>query len=157
MGSEKHAMFHKVKKILSGKNDKARDMAGVLADVVDGKPIPGLDKKPEAKPDDPEPPKNDDQVDAYKDNVNFKDTVMQIQTKLEARSREREKESEAKLQKVVEQLRTRMEEMKANLKKKAELDQKAAVQKYQIAQKKVNAKIYDTMRSQLPKQMRSVI
>ena len=58
---------------------------------------------------------------------------------------------------MVEQLRTRMEEMKANLKKKAELDQKAAVQKYQIAQKKVNNKIYETMKTQLPKQMRAVI
>jgi hypothetical protein len=157
MGSEKHAMFHKVKKILSGKNDKARDMAGVLADVVDGKPIPGLDKKPEAKPDDPEPPKNDDQVDAYKDNVNFKDTVMQIQTKLEARSREREKESEAKLQKVVEQLRTRMEDMKRNMLQKSVLDQQAAVVKYEVTQKKMSDKIYNKMKTSLPKQMRAVI
>ena len=157
MGSEKHAMFHKVKKILSGKNDKARDMAGVLADVVDGKPIPGLDKKQEPKPDEPEPPKNDDQVDAYKDNINFKDTVMQIQTKLEARSREREKESEAKLQKVVEQLRTRMEDMKRNMLQKSVLDQQAAVVKYEVAQKKMSNKIYNKMKTNLPKQMRAVI
>ena len=58
MGSEKHAMFHRVKKILSGKNDKARDMAGVLEDVISGKPIPGMDKKKE-EPEE-EPPKTDD-------------------------------------------------------------------------------------------------
>ena len=80
MGSEKHAMFHKVKKILQGKNDKARDMAGVLEDVMSGKPVPGLDKeKPKKEESDKEdPPKTEEQVDLYKDNTQFKDTIMQI-------------------------------------------------------------------------------
>ena len=76
MGSEKHAMFHKVKKILSGKNDKARDMAGALEDVMSGKPLPGAEKKKEEPEDPVDPPKTDQQVDNYKDNINFKDTVM---------------------------------------------------------------------------------
>ena len=50
-----------------------------------------------------------------------------------------------------------MEDMKASMKQKAELDAQAAVQKYQIEQKKVNLKIYNTMKTQLPKQMRAVI
>lgn len=50
-----------------------------------------------------------------------------------------------------------MAEMKSNMLKKAEMDTKAAVQKYQIAQKKLNMKIYKTMKTQMPKQMRAVI
>lgn len=37
MGKEKHAMFHKVKKILSGKDKHAREMAEVLDGVMEGK------------------------------------------------------------------------------------------------------------------------
>ena len=50
MGTEAHGMFHKVKKILSGKNEKSRDMAAMLEDVMSGKPIAGIDKKKEPKP-----------------------------------------------------------------------------------------------------------
>jgi len=42
-------MFHKVKKILSGKNEKARDMAAVVDDVISGKQIPGVDKPKKEK------------------------------------------------------------------------------------------------------------
>jgi len=44
MGSEAHSMFHKVKKVLTGKNDKSRDMAAMIEDVMSGKAIPGVDK-----------------------------------------------------------------------------------------------------------------
>mmetsp|Transcript_672 Transcript_672/g.950 ORF Transcript_672/g.950 Transcript_672/m.950 type:complete len:124 (-) Transcript_672:2448-2819(-) len=123
MGTEKHQMFHKMKKILSGKNDKARDMAGVLDDIINGKAIPGLGKKPkEEKPKEEKPEEPEEPEEPPADNSKFKDTILQIQSKLEERSRDREKESQHKLETVVEKLRQRMEEMKANMKKKAELD-----------------------------------
>ena len=83
--------------------------------------------------------------------------MSEIQKKLEERNKDRERESELKLQRVVDTLKERMEKMKEAMKKKSELDQKAAVQKYQLEQKKVNLKIYNTMKHQLPKQMRNVI
>ena len=51
----------------------------------------------------------------------------------------------------------RMAQMKENLEEKNRRDQKAAVEKYMMEQKKVNLKIYDKMKKELPKQMRTVI
>ena len=58
MGSDAHQVFHKVKKILQGKNKKSQDMAAVLEDVMEGRAIPGVDKPKEKpkKPDEPEKP-----------------------------------------------------------------------------------------------------
>jgi len=50
-----------------------------------------------------------------------------------------------------------MKEMKGQLEKRSELDKEAAVKKYQIAQAKVNTKIFNTIKGELPKQMRSVV
>lgn len=91
MGSEKHAMFHKVKKILSGKNDKARDMASVLDDVMKGKPIEGIDTKKEAVPE-PVPVTEEEVKVVYKDNPEVKDAVVSIQARLAERERDRERE-----------------------------------------------------------------
>jgi len=52
---------------------------------------------------------------------------------------------------VVEKLRDRMQEMKSNMEKRGEAEKKNAVQKYMVSQKKVNLKIYNSMKTQLPK------
>jgi len=83
MGSDKHALFHKAKKILGGKNSKAREFAAVVDDIINGKLIPGLDKPKEKKKEEKEPEKTDDIV--AKVDGSFKDTVSSIQKQLEAR------------------------------------------------------------------------
>lgn len=124
MGTEAHTMFHKIKKILSSKNEKARDMAGVLEDVMSGKPIAGIDKpKEDDKDDKPETPEKTEPDTVSSDNADkLKGKISEIQTKLEARSKDRIKESELKLQKVVDTLKLQMEKMKDSMKHKSELD-----------------------------------
>lgn len=47
--------------------------------------------------------------------------------------------------------------MVSNMDNKAKADAEAAVEKYKIQETKVNMRILDTMKTQLPKQMRAVI
>lgn len=47
--------------------------------------------------------------------------------------------------------------MVGNLDNKARADAEAAVEKYKMQEMKVNMRILDTMKTQLPKQMRAVI
>ena len=137
MGNEAHSMFTKVKKVLQGKNEKSTTMAGVLEDLIAGKPIPGLDKpkQPEPEPkseteesEKEEPPKPKPLVDSAALNAG----VLKIQEKMEADAQEREAEAKLKLTTVVEKLRERMAQMKENLEEKNRRDQKAAVEKYMM-------------------------
>ena len=50
-----------------------------------------------------------------------------------------------------------MDDMKQTMLLKSQLNQQAAVKKYEYAQKKVNLKIYNEMKNHLPRQMRAVI
>ena len=43
MGTDKFNTFMKIKKYLSGKNDKSRSLAGVLEKLLEGQPVRGLD------------------------------------------------------------------------------------------------------------------
>ena len=86
MGTEAHGMFHKVKKILSGHNEKARDMAGTLEDVLSGKAIPGIDKPKES----PAIPAKAEPSPIPADNKDpLKDKISDISAKLEQRSKDR--------------------------------------------------------------------
>ena len=70
---------------------------------------------------------------------------------MEKEGQEQEAEAQRTLASVVEKLKTRMSELKENLEEKNKLDQKAAVEKYRIEQSKVSAKIYNSMKKELPK------
>ena len=95
MGSEKHAMFHKVKKILQGKNKKARDVAAKIEDVLSGRK-------------EPEKPNNDE-------TEKLKAELKRVQEELEAKKKAAEHDkdvSKEKLQELVKKLKEQMDKMK---------------------------------------------
>ena len=163
MGKEKHQVFHKVKKILQGKTSKSRDMAGVLEDIISGKDIPGIDKP--SKPKKSSEESSDDGPSGLVEPLgkkcdkecNFKYIIKHIQSQLNDRTRQRERESKDKMEKVTKELKEKIKKMKDSMKERTQKDKKEAVAAYQEEQKKVNSQIYNTMKSQLPKQMRAVI
>lgn len=161
MGADAHTMFTKVKKVLQGKNEKSTTMSGVLEDLISGKAIPGLDKKqePAAEPEpvpEPEPveePPKPEPVAPAKpvDNSKMNSEILKVQERLETKAQEQEAAAKLQMNTVVEKLRDRMQEMKSNMEKRGEAEKKNAVQKYMVSQKKVNLKIYNSMKTQLPK------
>ena len=165
MGDEKFNQYRRIRKVLQQKNGESKKLAQKIEDVLDGKKSnsnEGSDgKKSRSGSRSGSKGKNNKSSSSKgtkgdtKDKV--KSAVNSIKGRMEDKNKRTKEEQKKKLEEVVKTLRERMSTMKETMEEKSKVDVRSAVAESQVAQKKVNQKIYSAMNKQVPAKMRSVI
>ena len=162
MGDEKFNLYRKIRKTLQQKNKDSKKTAEVIEKVLEGKHKSGSDSRSGSKDRGGSRSRSRSRSKSSgktkadtKDKV--KSAVNSIKGRLDEKNKARKEDQKKKLEQVVKTLRERMDTMQETMEKKSKVDVKTAVAKSQVAQKKVNQKIYKAMNKEVPAKMRSVI